>query len=294
MTAQADGLRARVTAVTHHALSRGALQPIDTESEYLHDGGVDFVVRRALKASMKAPAAPRARRADPFLPYEQDLYVTELSDTHVALLNKYNVFDDHLLVITKAYVDQRQWLTPADFEALRVAMAGFDAMGFYNAGATAGASQPHKHLQVVPLPLAAAGPAIPIAPLLESATEVPGGGIRGRLPFVHGLRRLDPQWVNAPGDGARELLKAYHALLYQVGLIDTPDAGDGRQTGPYNLIVCREWMLLVPRRRETCYGITINALGIAGALLVWNEAQMRLLREHGPMAALKYVCLPRP
>lgn len=292
MTAKMGDLWGRVTAVTRRALNRGALCPIKTRCESIRDGDVCFAVRRVLNVSMKAPA--QLRGADPFLPYEEDLYVADLSATHVALLNKYNVFDYHLLLITRTYEDQEQWLTLADFEALHACLAAVDSVGFYNGGRLAGASQPHKHLQVVPLPLAPAGPGIPITPLLEPAVAPPGAAVRARLPFAHAVRRLDPHWVDTPGGGARELLQTYQALLGDVGLVGTPGVMDGRQTGSYNLVVSREWMLLVPRRRETYHAITVNALGIAGALLVWDDAQLALLREHGPMAALKYVCLPRP
>jgi len=294
MTQLAGDLRERVAAVTRRARHGGALCPIVSRCEFVHDAGVRFAVRRALNATTKAAIAPHAPRTDPFLPYEQDLYVADLSATHVALLNKYNVFEHHLLIITRAYEDQEQWLTLADFEALSVCMAAFGGMGFYNAGRLAGASQPHKHLQVVPLPLAAPGPDIPIAPLLEEATSVPGDSATGRLPFAHAVMGLDPGWITSPGDGARELLKTYYTLLQRMGMGNAAEMRDGRQTGPYNLIVSREWMLLVPRRRETYHAITVNALGIAGALLVWDDAQLRVLREEGPMAALKYVCLPRP
>lgn len=284
----------QVAAVSRRALDLGALRPIETHCEPLRDGDVCFAVRRAIKPAAKTPAPHHARRTDPFLPYEQALYVADLSATHVALLNKYNVFDHHLLIITRAYEDQAQWLTLADFEALRTSMAAVDGMGFYNGGRDAGASQPHKHLQVVRLPLAPWEPGIPITPMLAPAGAPSAGTIHGRLPVVHGVRHLAPQWYDAPGDGARELLTTYHALLRDVGLVDSPHVGDGLQAGPYNLIVTREWMLLVPRRCETWQGITVNALGVAGAVLVWSDEQMRQLKEHGPMAALRYVCLPRP
>jgi len=73
-------------------------------------------------------------------------------------------------------------------------------------------------------------------------------------------------------------------MLEAVGL--RPPAGH-RQSGPYNLLFTREWMLLVPRSRERFEGISINALGFAGTLLVWNEGQMEALRDHGPMTALR-------
>jgi ATP adenylyltransferase len=63
------------------------------------------------------------------------------------------------------------------------------------------------------------------------------------------------------------------------------------QSGPYNLLVTREWMLLVPRSAKCFDGISINALGFAGVLLVRNEPQMRRLEELGPMTALRHVAV---
>ena len=64
------------------------------------------------------------------------------------------------------------------------------------------------------------------------------------------------------------------------------------KSAPYCLLVTREWMLLVPRTREFFEGISVNALGFAGALLVRNQEQMKLLKKHGPMTALAHVAMP--
>jgi ATP adenylyltransferase len=61
---------------------------------------------------------------------------------------------------------------------------------------------------------------------------------------------------------------------------------------PYNLLATRRWLLLVPRLREFFEGISVNALGFAGSLLVKNAAQLEVLRTRGPMTALQSVSLP--
>lgn len=270
--------------------------PIETRCAYLEEAGVRFAVRRAAGLEPKAqrPGAGHAHhRADPFLPYEDDLYVADLSPTHVALLNKYNVFEHHLLIITRAYEDQEAWLTAEDFHALWLCMAAGDAVGFYNGGRVAGASQPHKHLQVVPLPLCDAGAAIPLSPLLAPALRGAEVGQCAALPFVHALCRVPPAWWHDVGEGTRHAFLAYQALLRRVGLWSGPARTAARRPRPYNLIVSREWMLLVPRRRETYGDITINALGLVGALLVKDQAQFNLLQRTGPMAALRHVTVAR-
>jgi ATP adenylyltransferase len=71
-------------------------------------------------------------------------------------------------------------------------------------------------------------------------------------------------------------------------------AADGpRQSAPYNLLVTRDWLLVVPRSREHAGGVSINALGYAGSLFVRDGAELARLREMGPMRALAAVSVPR-
>jgi ATP adenylyltransferase len=206
------------------------------------------------------------------LPYDEELFVADVSATHVGLLNKFNVIDHHLLIVTREFVDQEAWLDEPDFEALWICMDEFPALGFYNAGTVAGASQPHKHLQLVPLPLAPSGPPVPIQPLLDGTP---------RLPFDHAFSPLDPARLRSPREAAAYTLDLYRGLLHEVRLDATP--------GPYNLLVTREWMLLVPREEELFDGVSVNALGFAGALLVRDRPQLERLKEIGPLRVLTHV-----
>ena len=65
-----------------------------------------------------------------------------------------------------------------------------------------------------------------------------------------------------------------------------------RPLGPYNLLIARGWMLLVPRTRERFGTISVNALGFAGSLFVRDAAEMDALRAAGPMSALRAVAVP--
>jgi ATP adenylyltransferase len=56
-------------------------------------------------------------------------------------------------------------------------------------------------------------------------------------------------------------------------------------------LVTRDWMLLVPRSTERFCGISVNALGFAGALLVRDERQLQLLKECGPMVVLRHLAV---
>lgn len=290
-------LAGSIASATARALASGAMLPIATGCEFIEDGGVRFLVR--VLTSLQRKSAQRAaeersaavgRPVNPFLPYEQALFVADVSDSHVAILNKFNVVDSHLLIVTRKFEQQRELLTLRDFEAWWRCLGEYDSLGFYNGGPEAGASQPHKHLQLVPLPLAPQGPPVPIAPLFPVGPGADGFGTIPVFDFVHSFAVLGA--ATSERAAAREAFERYAAMLQQVGLRPPSGVGPELQGGPYNLIVTREWLLLVPRSREFYESISVNALGFAGALLVWNEEQLRALRAAGPLAALRETALP--
>jgi ATP adenylyltransferase len=281
----------QVKQQTEYALNCGALLSIPTEFEFVEQDGVNFLVRILSNLARKNAAKKKQNKQasagkdfNPFLPYEQDLYVADISDTHVCILNKFNVVDYHLLIITRDFEEQESLLTVADFAAMWACLAGMDGLAFYNSGKLAGASQRHKHLQLVPLPFTASQPQIPITPLLTSANQDAIATIPG-LPFIHAFANLQPAWVDSPLTGAQATLEIYYNLLRAVGL----KADGDRLSGAYNLLATREWMLIVPRSQEHFQSISVNSLGFAGALLVKNELEMQLLKQHGPMNILKVI-----
>lgn len=253
---------------TARALASGALVPIRTEVELVEDGGVPFLVRVVSNLERKAravqPPSDGRPPKNPFLPpYEEDLFVSYVPPAHACLLNKFNVFDHHALLVTRAFEEQDAHLTPADFEALLHCTAELDALAFYNGGRMAGASQPHKHLQFVQVPLAEGGRRTPMDEAIA----------RGPLPFRHAL-----------GPPLREPAQAhiiYRSLLRDVGC-DLPGT-------PYNLLATRDWTMVVPRTQETFDSLSLNALAFAGSLLVKNREQLERVRAVGPMAILRAV-----
>lgn len=278
----------RVHATTVRARASGALVPLDTKVRLLPDAGVTFLVRVSANVARKqqASAVGNAPQGDPFTPpYEPDLYVGGLSQTHVALLNKFNVLDDHVLLITRQWSEQTEMLDANDFEALLLGLAGMDGLAFYNGGTEAGASLPHKHLQFVPLPLAPAGPALPFADLLEGMRTVSetGAGHVPELPFRHAVAPLRPEWLDDPARHAPDALALAQSLWEALGY----DPRVGQQPAPYNLLATRRWMWLVPRRQDRWNGLPVNALAFAGGLLAPNEDAFERLRQHGPMALLE-------
>ncbi len=280
----ASAMKARIAT----ALANGALRPIVTEQVVVEQDGVRYLVRAVSSLAHKDedPAARKAAPANPFQPWEPDLFVADVSETHVALLNKFPVLDRHLLIVTRRFVHQETLLDEDDFAAVARCLSDIDGLCFYNGGESAGASQPHKHMQLVPLPLAADGPALPVQPLLDAAHV--GANATGNVPgfdFLHAFC-----WLSDLASAT--LLARSRDLMREIGMSALPGADSSRKSTPYNLLLTRDWMLLVPRSREHWEDVSVNALGYAGSLFVRNAAQLDAVRKAGPMAVLRHVSVP--
>lgn len=262
------------------ARGSGALVPIGTDAHLVSDRGFDFIVRVARDLKQKSQEGREAATtgSDPFMPpYDPDLYVGDVSPSHIALLNKYNVIDRHLLLITREDRPQTELLNEADFDALIRALDAIDGLAFYNGGPEAGASQPHKHLQIIPLPLADGDSGYP----LQSMIKVPPDGritVSG-APFQIAVSPM-------PANPTPANLKQRYLELWRA-LDRSPDGET--QPEPYNLLATRDRMWLVPRARGEFEGLGVNALGYAGALLVRDENQLHALKAMGPMTLLSRV-----
>jgi ATP adenylyltransferase len=283
-------LAAALAAREEAARASRALQPITTDETYLDDAGVRFVVRSVSSLARKqAQAAAQPAAANPFLPPEPELTVGALSPTHVAVLNKNPVVAHHLLIVTREFAPQEQLLDEADFDALARCLAEIDGLAFYNGGRAAGASQPHKHLQLVPLPLGGGTWDVPMEALFDT-WSARGGVLRLlQLPFRHAFSLVEPALFDAPQRTAERMHELYTLQMAAIGVVPDDAANDTQQALPYNLLMTRRWMLAVPRAQEHFGAISINALGFAGSLFVRDQSQMQALREGGPMNALRAV-----
>lgn len=245
--------------VAHRALMQGDLHPLRTQLITTEEQGLSYVLRIADNLVKKqAKPLKNGLPVNPFLPYETSLFVADLSDTHVCILNKFNVLATHLLLITRAYESQDKLLTLADFDALLGVVAENGGLGFFNGGKKAGASQHHKHLQWLPID----EERYQNFPLLDPLHQA--------LAFPHYCRQMS---TLAP----KAWYQAYQSLLQL----------SGWQPGrAYNLLLTRDWLLLVPRCHEKANGISINSLGFVGSFFVHHQEQASQLLAHGLMRSL--------
>lgn len=284
MNSPAPDLLEQTDRTIAQAMANGALQPIHTERTVLHQNGFDFSVRwvssLALKDAARVDAVTRKRPGfNPFLPPDPDLTVASLGPRHLAVLNKYPVIERHLLIITRDFEAQTAPLTLADFTALAYVMQAHGGLGFYNGGQVAGASQSHKHLQWVPAKTD-----------LHTLAAIPSNHYdASQLPWRQ-LRTPLPAGCWSSADTAAAWLETIYRNACDA--LDLQPVTDPMP--PYNLLVTREWMTVVPRSQEKCDGISVNALGFAGSLFVREHQQIEHLRTIGPLALLQRVATGQP
>lgn len=282
----------RIDLTHERATTHGALQPIRTERQVVRDGNIEFIIRWVPALAQKdserlASALRRDPDFNPFLPPDPDLTVARLGDGHVAILNKYPVIARHLLIVTRDFELQTAPLDRADFTALAQVMCELGGLGFYNGGTDAGASQRHKHLQWIPEAASAARLSRLTGDLPE---DVPAGTATSRddLPFRHCFVRLPTE----PNCDYGELGRAFHdAWLHACEVLHLPCDHDPMP--PYNLLTSGDWLAVIPRSREHCEQISVNALGFAGSLFVPKPELIEVVRATGPLHVLATVGIPK-
>lgn len=262
-------------SVSEQALTEGALVPLGTRERHWPE--LEPFRLRELCSAVPRHLQGAVPRSNPFLPWDQPLEVGRLDSGHVLLLNKYPVQPAHLLVITDHWQPQDGWLDRNDWRAIGQVSADTGGLWFFNSCAEAGASQQHRHLQL--LPRHRGQLSCPLAPLLNEQLR---DGKRC-WPWAYRLsRRLDPA-------GATDLEALYAAHSHSLGL---GHVGEGMPRHPYNLVFDDDWFLTVRRQREHQAGFSINALGFAGCLLSTGRSDLDWLRSHGPWTLLSSVAAP--
>ena len=125
-----------------------ALCYLPTSSECFTDAGVDFELR-LLSSLAKKPTGIKVE--DPFSPpFEEGIFISELTKTHSLVFNKFCVCDEHVVVFPNAFERQDTPLTLADFEAAVCVVKSLTAFMFFNCGPLSGSSVLHKHMQFIP------------------------------------------------------------------------------------------------------------------------------------------------
>lgn len=245
-------------------------------------------------------------------------------------MNKFPIIPNHFILATKEWKAQTDLLERGDLEATYACIKAWGnnnnnngenngdkrLFAFFNSGSDSGASQPHRHLQF--LPVEAMTEQQPVEgddssksswrPLIDAVFESKSGSehkVLDKLPFAHFALPLPP-------NPSAETLHAIYLSLYRtaVSAVKTAERGgnaannaedSGAATaasGPaaisYNLAMTESAMMICPRRNETAQiyppgsddgsvvgsgEIALNGTILAGTLMVKAEAEWNTLRR---------------
>lgn len=279
----------RLRERTETAITQGALQRIVTQAQTLNDHGIAFVLYIAENLQRKTRGQygndAKDEEFNPFLPPEPALTIGAIGKRHLAVLNKFNVVEHHLLLVTRLFEPQEALLTLSDFEALCWSLREIDGLGFYNGGTIAGASQRHKHLQLIPMLQNNGRIGMPVEQIFPTKLSQQPTSLAA-LPFRHRIVALPSGLFEAPAKAAEVCHRLYHEMLQTLHITPIIKAGTEYQSAPYNLLLTRRWLMLVPRSREHVAGISINAMGFAGSFFVKNPDEQKRLAAVGPLHVL--------
>jgi len=304
-------LREEIHQTSIQAAKANLLIPLATTFEIQRDSALhmDFIVSFADAPATISKAANTGGASpvdDPLA--SRDLEVSAYSNggKHALLLNKFNSFADHILLVTEDFQDQSMPLTADDLTALLDLVRQVPAIGFFNSGEDAGASQRHRHMQAIPLDVFSKyyrpyvdstrvndnipvdeliAPYIQSTPAEETALEEIAVLTIHEFSFAHALvalpKEVSPEWLQ----------EAYSAMLTRMHLYPQPDG----TLDAYNLVAASRWMLLVPRsKRLSSQGVDVNGMGFIGCLLVRGDPHggSMLSADWSPLKVLQDVTVP--
>ena len=247
------------------------------------------------------------------------------------MLNKFPVIPNHFILATKAWKSQTDLLEKDDLEAAYACIKAWEPsdnnsnknrlFAFFNSGEESGASQPHRHLQFLPVEAMAQDSGDDWRPLIDAVaaqSPPPTSGSApyrrlSQLPFAHFALPL------SESPSADELHSTYLSL-YRAALATSPSSSGISQnpptTGPaaisYNLAMTESTMMICPRSNESAQiavdtdgsgeevaeaGIVaLNGTILAGTLMVKAEAEWNELRRNPESLArvLAAIGFPHP
>jgi ATP adenylyltransferase len=201
------------------------------------------------------------------------------------------VVPEHFILATKDFEKQTDLLGEADLDAAYAcirayAKEGRELFAFFNSGEHSGASQPHRHLQL-----------LEVANMKEGLGEKDGWEVladglvekenRRKLPFWTAAERIKGETLT--GKELREVyVRLYRRACEKLGT-DARDQTEGEARISYNLALTKDVMVVCPRVGEGAAvtgedgkevgWLALNGTVLAGTALVKNQAEWDALRR---------------
>ena len=260
---------------THLSITNNGLFPLNTTvvtREYYNKN--DFIIRE-LDTSRFKKKISYGPKQNPFSPWEKILEIDKIGNNHQLILNKYPVQKGHILLITNSWKPQNGWLDINDWFAIQKVNNDTSGLWFFNSSPIAGASQPHRHIQL----------------LRRSYGEVScprekwfldlelSNNNKTKLRKNIAVSRFNFQ------KNASNIYNTYLELTKRIGLGDPRN--DDKPRYPHNILITNNWIAIIRRRFDHLHGFSINGLGFAGYLLVTEKSDIKYLKQFGPEKLLE-------
>jgi sulfate adenylyltransferase (ADP) / ATP adenylyltransferase len=277
----------------------------------------------------KAPTPAKKVKFDPFEDPSDELLVARIpasNHKYNLVLNKYPVIPNHFILATKANLPQTDLLDPEDLATTYACLRAWrddhssdptednDLFAFFNSGPDSGASQPHRHIQFLPVGDMKHGltaeDALPWQPLMKDLRV--SHPLAARLPQT---LRYDPRlpflMLNTPlSDSLASPAKLYERYLFllraaralsqnpstaasgdaiDLSSIDITDPPGSKHVNfSYNLALTLKHMAICPRRSETTdipgleagkHQVALNGTVLGGTMMVKHPEEWEALKS---------------
>ncbi|KAH8898177.1 hypothetical protein GQ53DRAFT_759460 [Thozetella sp. PMI_491] len=276
------------------AKNSGALTFFESEVQEIPIDSLVYQVRFAPALANKPKGPPRngQKPVDPFENPNPDLFIADLSTSHYLVLNKFPVARQHFILVTKAFREQTHVLEQGDLAATfdcinAYAANGRELFAFFNSGKESGASQPHRHIQLLPRDGMTDG-------LGEGDKKSSWNLLTDSLLLASKRQSLPfPVFVDWLSDPDAESLYVKYRSLYArafaatIGRAPTAEELKGPAAFSYNLAMTRDTLVLCPRMAEgapvvaddgTVIGqLSLNGTVLAGTALVRTRQELEYL-----------------
>ncbi|KAI5859306.1 hypothetical protein GGS23DRAFT_600595 [Durotheca rogersii] len=270
-------LESRSLAQFDNLVESGELLWVETRPIYVRSETLNFQFRVAGSLKRKPRTSHLSTVENAFADEDPRFSLGLYGGRHKLILNKYCVVRPQFVLHTVDFEPQRDALNGFDLGAARTVLCSLESsfMVIFNCGHDSGASVGHKHLQIIPRPPPTEHELFPdryISGQAGNAHQVPG------IPFDHSVHAIT---ADTSGES---LLQIYNDLRSSLRL--GPEA-------PHNVILVREWMMVIPRSKAGNGMMSANAAAMLGMVWVNSEEEYEAWVKHGPLNALLEFGVPR-
>jgi len=276
---KSETIWSKALEISRKAVDCGAIIPLETIKYESNETFLDYELR-FLKSPIPKHLIEYGPKRNPFIPWDKRLEIQPVNEKHTLILNKYPVQIGHILLITNKWKPQNGFLNIDDFDAINNVDNDTTGLWFFNSCKEAGASQPHRHFQLLPRHCNEI-----ICPRYTWFCSLLNNMKDNNSLISHCIsikRRNKNQESNT-----NDLFNLYKSMINEMnlGVIDV----NNQPNKPYNLLITPEWIALITRKKDRSNGFNINALGFAGYFLGTNKSEVETLIKFGPESILKNV-----